>query len=340
MRPAVRNSITQETRATPRLPTCPSTIPPKPAPPQPPPPPAAPPSSWECPSNMTTIFNFSREAKSQGRSLPQRAAAPRRARGGRLNDQEFLPERTRTGSGTTRRFSRSRMTSEPAYRGFSASIALNSLIKSSGSFWGSRSHTTPNTSPLHISEKSVSFVTTMRFSAHETVASVLSPLDLLASVKSMPRSESSFASSIRTFSSSRDRIGVDDDIVVSGQRTGVIQGCSDLFSSERSEEGVSDTLKALALCKHLQDLPDHDARALKCRLAVANVGVGNNVLIDDDAFVHNADSVAQGAGKNQWRHVWANDTCTYAAFARLFPKTRMIDDLHAIAPVPSPHSRI
>lgn len=233
-----------------------------------------------------------------------------------LTDQEFLPNRIRTGSGTTRRFSRVRMTSESAYRGFSASIALNSLTKSSGSFWGSRNQTTPNTSPLRMSEKSVSFVTTMRSSATETLASVLSPLDFFATVKSTFCSESSVVSSMRTFSSSRNRIGVDDDIVVASERACVLQSGGDLLSREWSEKSVFDIFDALPGRKHFHNLPDHNARPFEGGLAVANLGVGDDVFVDDDAFVHNVHSITPS-------HVGKQD----AKKRRFKLRSRLVEDM-------------
>src|SRR3989344_6916140 len=215
--------------------------------------------------------------------------------------QDFLPSRMRGASGMTRRLLRSIITSESAYRtDVSSNIWPNFSSRSSGLFWGNRSHTTPNMSPLHIFAKSMSFVTTMRSSASEMLASALSPLAFFATAKLISRSERRVASSIRTFSSNRNRIGVDDDIGVTSERSCVPQGSINLLARERRHESIFNVLDTFSGRKHFHNLPDHDAGALKRGLAVTNLGVSDDVLIYGDAFVHNTDSVAQGAVKKQW----------------------------------------
>jgi len=215
------------------------------------------------------------------------------------NDQEFLPGRCRIRSGTTRRLSRPSTTSESAYVGFASSISPNFLSKRSGSFCGSLSQTTPYTSPLHMTAKSLSFVTMIRSSFSEMSARMRSTLGLSACLQSKPLFERNFASSMRTFSSSRNRIGVDDDIVVSGQRAGIVQSRRNLFSGERSTKSILYVLNALASREHLQDLPHHDTRALKRGLAVADLRIGHNIFIDIDTF-HNKGSIPPTRMKRQW----------------------------------------
>src|SRR3989338_151120 len=128
----------------------------------------------------------------------------------------------RVGSADTCRFSGSRIMSEFAYRTLSSSIAPNNLIRSAVLLCGRRSQTTPNTSPLHSFEKSLSLVTILPSSAIEMLANVLSSLAFFAFLKSTPRSERNSASSTLTFSSSKNRVGVDDDIAVASKRAGVI----------------------------------------------------------------------------------------------------------------------
>ena len=205
---------------------------------------------------------------------------------------EPLPSLIRGGSGITRRFSRARMTSESAYATASSSIVPNFSSKSSGSFWGNRNHTTLNMSPLHISEKSLSFVTTMRSSARDMPASVVSSLDFSAVVKSIPRFVRNSTSSMRTFSSSRNRIGVDDDIVVSSQSARVLESGSYLLARKWSQESVLDILHAFTGRKHFHNLPYHDARALEGRFAVAYLRIGHDVFIDGDTLCHMCRSVA------------------------------------------------
>src|SRR3989338_7151031 len=132
------------------------------------------------------------------------------------------------------------------------------------------------------------------------LASALSPLAFFATAKLISRSERRVASSIRTFSSNRNRIGVDDDIVVPSERACVPQGSSNLLARERSHESILNVLDTFSGRKHFHNMPDHDAGALKRGLAVTNLGVSDDVLIYGDAFVHNTDSVAQGAVKKQW----------------------------------------
>src|SRR3989344_3361534 len=103
---------------------------------------------------------------------------------------------------------------------------------------GTRSHTTPNTSFLYISEKSVSFVTTMRLSASESSASFRSLVDTGAAIKATLRSASNRASLLLTFSSSRNRGGVDDDIVMPGKRTRVVERGGDLLPGDRGQESM------------------------------------------------------------------------------------------------------
>ena len=156
---------------------------------------------------------------------------------------------------------------------------------------------TPNTSPLHISEKSLSFVTTIRSSAMEIFASVLSVFDFFAFLKLISLPVRNSASSMRTFSSSKNWMGVDDDIIVPSERARILQGGSDLFSRERSDKSVLNIFNAFAGCEHFQNLPHHNARAIKGWLAVTNFRVGDNIFVDDNAPAHMLGIVSQSMAR-------------------------------------------
>ena len=131
----------------------------------------------------------------------------------------------------------------------------------------------------------------------EIFASILSVLDFFAFLKLTSLPVRNSASSMRTFSSSKNWIGVDDDIVVPSERARILQGGGNLLSRERSDKSVLNIFNAFAGCEHFQNLPNHNARTIKGGLAMADIRVGDNVFVDCDAVAHMPTIVSQSMVK-------------------------------------------
>ncbi len=141
--------------------------------------------------------------------------------------------------------------------------------------------------------KSWSFVTTARFSTSEAFAWIVSGARFVASVKSNPRLDSKALSSLRTFSSSKNRIGIDDDIVLLGDGARVVERSRNLRAREARHESVLDGFDRFSGSEQLEYLPDHDAGTFEGRLAMADLRVGDNIFVENDTLVHSQASISQ-----------------------------------------------
>jgi len=65
----------------------------------------------------------------------------------------------------------------------------------------------------------------------------------------------------------------------SGDGTGILQSSFDVLRLQR-REGFQNFSRVFSSREHLQNLPDHDARSFKGGLAVADLGIGNDVFAD------------------------------------------------------------
>ena len=155
-------------------------------------------------------------------------------------------------------------------------------IRASKSFWGSLSHTTPNIFAAGSSAKSLSLVTTTRFSFKDRDDKNLSDVLLGKILTSNPSDIKVSASSARTFSSSKKRkFGIDDDIMIFGNGAGIGKGSLDM-PNMKGREGLDNRLWSFSSGEHLENLPDHNAGSFKGGFSVADFGIGDDVFVEDN----------------------------------------------------------
>ncbi|MBI2095778.1 MAG: HEAT repeat domain-containing protein, partial [Candidatus Omnitrophica bacterium] len=163
---------------------------------------------------------------------------------------------------------------------------FNDRMRVVGSFCAILSQTTENIfSRPYLLLKSSSFVMTTRFSFLDIKAIVSSAVVLGTIFTSRFFALRNVPSSLRTFSSSKNLgIRIDDDKMLFGEGARVFQRGLDVLGRQR-REGFPNPSRIFPAGQHLEDLPDHDTSALKRRLAMANVGIGNDMGINHD-FSH------------------------------------------------------
>ncbi|TSC57878.1 MAG: Metallophosphoesterase [Candidatus Peregrinibacteria bacterium Greene0416_19] len=110
----------------------------------------------------------------------------------------------------------------------------------------------------------------------------------------------------RTFSSSRNRIaGVDDDIILAGDGTGVLEGGPDVRVAQ-GRECFADICRTVSGGEHLEHLPYHDAGTLEGGLAVADLRVSDDVLVEADGHVGKHSDMSDGSSsfsRARWTQV-------------------------------------
>ena len=167
---------------------------------------------------------------------------------------------------------------------FFSSNLENESSKDSGLFCGILSHTTENILPFEKiigSVKSASFVTNTRFSDFERSASLPFTNPSGAIITLYPSDLRNFSSLLLTFSSKRNlglKGDADGDIISSSCKVcSVMQSSLDMLFSQ-GRETFYNFLGCHAPFQHLQNLPNHDSRALESGLAVTNFTVGDYIF--------------------------------------------------------------
>ncbi len=144
--------------------------------------------------------------------------------------------------------------------------------------------TTENTLSLDNFVKSLSFVTSTLSSDLEDSANspLASPLGF--EIMSTPFCLRNLSNLLSTFSSNKNLRGeADNDILFPPHNfSDILKSCCYMLSLQGGKR-LEDFFNGSSISQHLQNLPDHNARAFEGWLAVANLTVNNDVFIDFDS---------------------------------------------------------
>ena len=140
-------------------------------------------------------------------------------------------------------------------------------------------------------EKSLSFVRRMRFSRWAWAATDSSEVRGRTILTSCPEDLKNRITSARKFSSARNRMTVRqlDQMTVVRHLGRVFQSGLDVLFGQLGVGVFYDFFGGFSGGEHLQNKIDHNAGPLKARFAVANSGIGGDILVD----VHSV-SIAEG----------------------------------------------
>ncbi len=153
---------------------------------------------------------------------------------------------------------------------------------------------------LTVSKKSVSFERMMRDFLSDLLYTSSSESPVGERVASWPSAFSTFTNLILKFSSHKNFTvwcGSEAGNTLSlGAARGEIKSGADVSLGDGRPvfENLVDTL---SMSESIKNLPDHDAGSAERKLATANLRIGDDVFVDDGAFIHMPNSVAQDVVK-------------------------------------------